>query len=92
MMEIVLLSRKGKSLVSNRMKTSKLYFWATILLLGGCLILTILRLRRTEPFGFSNGTLIQLATSHVPTLDDEGEAEAEMAQIRHDLRDMTGSA
>ncbi|MEI6882836.1 MAG: hypothetical protein WCK82_16070 [Bacteroidota bacterium] len=74
------------------MKTSNLYLWATILLVGGCLIVALLRLRRTEPFGFSNGTLVQLATSHVPTLDDEGDAEAEMAQIRHDLRDMTGSA
>ena len=69
-----------------------MYFWASMLLLIGCSFLALLRLRRTEAFGFSNGTLVQLATSHVPTEEDEGLARAELVQINHDLIDMTGSA
>jgi hypothetical protein len=45
----------------------------------------------TEAFGFSDGTLIQLATSHVPTEEDEDELLAQRAQIRHDLIDLTGA-
>jgi len=65
------------------------YFLALIALLLGCVFLTFIIHRYKEPFGFSNGTLVQLATSHVPTADDEEDARAELQQIQHDLRDMT---
>ena len=48
--------------------------------------------RVKEPFGFSNGTLIQLSTSHVPTTEDEELSEAYRKQVKQDLIDMTGSA
>jgi len=44
-----------------------------------------------EAFGFSDGTLIQLSTSHVPTAEDEEELLAQKRQIDHDLVDLTGS-
>jgi len=63
-------------------------------LLAFILIKVFMNFRKdlTEAFGFSDGTLIQLATSHVPTEEDEEELLAQRAQIRHDLIDMTGSA
>jgi hypothetical protein len=45
-----------------------------------------------EPFGFSNGTLIQLSTSHVPTAEDEELSEEYRKQVKQDLINMTGSA
>ena len=48
--------------------------------------------RVMEAFGFSDGTLIQLASSHVPTAEDEEELRYMKRQIDHDLIDMTGSA
>jgi hypothetical protein len=45
----------------------------------------------TEAFGFSDGTLIQLSSSHVPTQEDEEELIAQKRQIQSDLIDMTGS-
>jgi hypothetical protein len=45
-----------------------------------------------EPFGFSNGTLIQLSTSHVPTAEDAELSEEYRKQVKQDLIDMTGSA
>jgi hypothetical protein len=46
----------------------------------------------TEAFGYSEGTMVQLATSHVPTVEDEEQLRAMKRQIDHDLIDMTGSA
>jgi hypothetical protein len=46
----------------------------------------------TEAFGYSEGTMVQLATSHVPTAEDEDALLAMKQQIDHDLIDMTGSA
>ena len=48
--------------------------------------------RVMEAFGYSEGTMVQLATSHVPTMEDEEELLAMKRQIDHDLIDMTGSA
>ena len=45
-----------------------------------------------EPFGFSDGTIIQLQTSHVPTVEDEENLKMYRKQVEHDLIDMTGSA
>jgi hypothetical protein len=50
------------------------------------------RHRIKEAFGYSEGTMVQLATSHVPTMEDEEELLAQKRQIQHDLIDMTGSA
>jgi hypothetical protein len=40
----------------------------------------------------SDGTLLQLATSHVPTAEDVQERRQERKQIHRDLLDLTGSA
>ena len=46
----------------------------------------------TEAFGYSEGTMVQLSSSHVPTMEDERQLRAMKQQIDHDLIDMTGSA
>ena len=50
------------------------------------------RRRILEAFGYSEGTMVQLSTSHVPTVEDEHQLRAMKRQIDHDLVDMTGSA
>jgi hypothetical protein len=46
--------------------------------------------RATEPFGFSNGTMIQLQTSHVPTVGEVEEGGRRYRkQVEHDLNAMT---
>jgi hypothetical protein len=46
--------------------------------------------RATEPFGFSNGTIIQLQTSHVPTADEVEEGGKQYRkQVERDLEAMT---
>lgn len=48
--------------------------------------------RRKEFFGTSPGTMVQLASSHVPTEEDEEYALKGYAQqVNHDLIDMTGA-
>ena len=47
--------------------------------------------RVMEAFGYSEGTMVQLSSSHVPTMEDEEELLAERRQIQHDLIDLTGS-
>jgi hypothetical protein len=42
-------------------------------------------------FGTSPGTLVQLASSHVPTESDLTEAKIEQVQVRKDIYDMTES-
>ena len=67
-----------------------------LIFIVGCVILIINNhelYQSIEQFGFSNGTLVQLATSHVPRnqqeVDDQNRQE--WAQVQHDLYDMTGS-
>ena len=51
-----------------------------------------LSLTRKEFFGTSPGTMTQLASSHVPTEEDEEYALKGYAQqVNHDLMDMTGA-
>ena len=48
--------------------------------------------RQKELFGTSPGTMVQLASSHVPTEEDEEYALKGYAQqVNHDLMDMTGA-
>jgi hypothetical protein len=67
-----------------------------LIFIVGCVILIVNNhdlYQSIEQFGFSNGTLVQLATSHVPRnqqeVDDQNRQE--WAQVQHDLYDMTGS-
>ena len=48
--------------------------------------------RVMEAFGYSEGTMVQLSSSHVPTMMDAADLIAQKRQIQHDLIDMTGSA
>jgi hypothetical protein len=50
------------------------------------------RTRVMEAFGYSAGTMVQLASSHVPTMMDAADLIAQKRQIQQDLIDMTGSA
>ena len=51
-----------------------------------------LSLTKKELFGTSPGTMVQLASSHVPTEEDEEYALKGYAQqVNHDLIDMTGA-
>ena len=71
------------------MKFLHIVFLLIVLLLV-CFVAIIVR--KTEGFGYSMGTLIQLQTSHVPNSPEEIEEEqaAYLAQVQHDLLDMTG--
>ena len=67
-----------------------------LIFIVGCVILIVNNhdlYQSIEQFGFSNGTLVQLATSHVPRnqqeVDDQNRQE--WAQVQHDLYTMTGS-
>lgn len=52
----------------------------------------ILFFTKTEGFyGTSPGTLVQLASSHVPTEGDLTEEKIEREQVRKDIYDMTES-
>jgi len=46
--------------------------------------------RRKEFFGTSPGTLVQLASSHVPTEEDSLYWAQYAQQVNRDLKDMTG--
>lgn len=43
-----------------------------------------------EAFGMSPGTLVQLASSHVPTEEDADDWRKYQHQVQRDLIDMTG--
>ena len=43
-----------------------------------------------EMFGEQGGAMVQLATSHVPTMEDVDEMEEEREQVRKEIVDMTG--
>ncbi len=62
----------------------------TVIMLA--IVLYYSRRYRTEAFGMSPGTLVQLQSSHVPTGEDDDEMKEYVKQVRHDLVDMTGSA
>jgi len=61
-----------------------------ILLLVICFVAIVVR--KTEGFGYSMGTLIQLQTSHVPSSPEEIEEEEKdyLAIVQRDLLNMTG--
>jgi hypothetical protein len=51
-----------------------------------------LSLTKKEFFGTSPGTMVQLASSHVPTeVDEEYALKGYAQQVNHDLMDMTGA-
>ena len=60
-----------------------------LLSLGSMILAQIFPLK--EMFGAQGGEMVQLASSHVPTAEDEDEQRKEVAQIRRDLIEMTGS-
>lgn len=43
-----------------------------------------------ELFGTQGGMAVQLASSHVPTMEDVDEMEEEREQVRREIVDMTG--
>ena len=60
-----------------------------LLSLASVVLAQILPLK--EMFGAQGGEMVQLASSHVPTEEDEEDLKKEAAQIRRDLIDMTGA-
>jgi hypothetical protein len=69
----------------------KLYFYHILFVFAlGVLAWMYTSFRATEPFGFSNGTIIQLQTSHVPTVEEVEEGGHQYRkQVEHDLNAMT---
>jgi hypothetical protein len=72
-------------------KLIKYYIYHILFVFGlGYLAWFYTSFRATEAFGFSNGTLIQLQTSHVPTVEEVEEgATRYRKQVEHDLEAMT---
>lgn len=72
-------------------KLVKLYIYHILFLVGlGVLYWTYKSFKSTETFGFSNGTMIQLQTSHVPTAEEVEEGGRRYRkQVEHDLNAMT---
>ncbi len=66
----------------------------TVILSIGLLILVSMLLMavlpRIELFGTQGGTMVQLRTSHVPTMNDFLEWEKEQKQIKKEIISMTG--
>jgi hypothetical protein len=60
-----------------------------LLSLGSVILTQIFPLK--EMFGAQGGEMVQLASSHVPTAEDEEDWKKEAAQIRRDLINMTGA-
>jgi len=50
-----------------------------------------LSLTKKEFFGMAPGVMTQLASSHVPTEEDETALKGYAQQVNHDLMDMTGA-
>jgi hypothetical protein len=64
----------------------------TLLVFAGILILQFAGpLVEEYFFGTQGGTMVQLQTSHVPTMGDLDAMEEERKQVQRDLIDMTGS-
>jgi len=72
-------------------KLVKLYIYHILFVIAlGYLAWIYSSFRATEPFGFSNGTIIQLQTSHVPTAEEMEEGGRKyQRQVEHDLEAMT---
>jgi len=69
----------------------KLYFYHILFVFAlGVLAWFYSSFRSTEAFGFSNGTLIQLQASHVPTAGEVEEgSQRYRKQVEQDLEAMT---
>jgi len=64
---------------------------ASAVLLFAFLVRDRLYGRRKEFFGMAPGVMTQLASSHVPTEEDETALKGYAQQVNHDLIDMTGA-
>jgi hypothetical protein len=64
---------------------------ASAVLLFAFLVRDRLYGRRKEFFGMAPGVMTQLASSHVPTEEDETALKGYAQQVNHDLMDMTGA-
>lgn len=51
-----------------------------------------IKIHNIEQFGTSPGTMVQLATSHVPTEEDLDDAIINRELVRRDIYDITGSS
>jgi hypothetical protein len=77
----------GALLFSVKLVKLYIYHILFVIALGG---VAWIYSRTTEPFGFSNGTIIQLQTSHVPTVGEVEEGGKQYRkQVEHDLEAMT---
>jgi len=65
----------------------QLIFFLILLLILSCALFCV----KEGFFGTSPGTLVQLASTHVPTERDLTEEKIEREQVRKDIYDMTES-
>jgi hypothetical protein len=64
------------------------------MILTSILILSVfyyITLPKKEAFGTSPGTLVQLASTHVPTAEDYEQEDIERQLVERDVKSMTGS-
>ena len=85
------LQREMNSVLRFMVRLIKLYFYHILFVFAlGILAWLYTSFRATEAFGFSNGTIIQLQTSHVPTVGEVEEGGRQYRkQVEHDLDAMT---
>jgi len=73
------------------MRTLLILLMASAVLLFAFLVRDRVYGRRKEFFGMAPGVMTQLASSHVPTEEDETALKGYAQQVNHDLMDMTGA-
>jgi len=73
------------------MRSLLILLMASAILLFAFLVRDRIYGRRKEFFGMAPGVMTQLASSHVPTEEDETALKGYAQQVNHDLMDMTGS-
>jgi len=73
------------------MRSLLILLMASAILLFAFLVRDRIYGRRKEFFGMAPGVMTQLASSHVPTEEDETALKGYAQQVNHDLMDMTGA-
>jgi hypothetical protein len=77
--------------VKNHMTAMATVFLSLFLLtLAGMILAPFVPMAVEELFGAQGGEMVQLQTSHVPTLLDTQEMEEERRQVKREIVDMTG--
>ena len=77
-------------MAAKRMSAFVVVMVSLVLICFAGYLLTLFVSPLKEMYGTQGGMAVQLATSHVPTLEDVDEMEEEREQMRKEIVDMTG--